>query len=571
MPPARLELGYELVLKRYCITAYRVVPESIPAVSLLVPFPMREIAMQQQDVNRKLVRSTLVTSKCASPPPRLVPLCGTRESIEAPLHHQKVMELTSYLFGFVGRWPARLTIGLGVGVLIGLLATSASSLRVLLMGAVVALLTSLAFYRPQFAVAVLWVYLPLMGLLRRALIPAAGWSGNDPLLLVAPAIAGLLFLNTVLSRQTAPKTRLSLYVSLFFGLSVLETFNPLQGGLQVSMAGALLFLAPICFFFVGRQFVDDKLARKLVVALIIIGCAASLYGVYQLRYGFTSFEERWIALGGYSSLWVGKTIRPFSTFASGAEYAFYVAGAMAAASALALSRYRWVTLVIPLLLTAAFLAGTRTIMVILVATVAALVGMRTGFTRLAASRILLAAAALVFASRAVLQAMSSFSDVPVIGYLVSHQVNGLLNPLDPTASTATIHAGMVWQGLLDALRNPVGFGIGSITLAAAKYYGRVVSTEFDITNVVLATGWLGGILYLLILLQAYKTAVQVWNASKDPFILATLAVLLANFGQIQNTGQYSTVCVCWVLMGYLDNKRSVLDAVTTSHGGGLTA
>ena len=106
-----LELGYELVLKRYSVTPYRKIFESapasawtntgkkrlaseslpIPAVPLLVPFSLRQVAMQRVDVDGKLVRSILVTTLPADEFP-LLPLIHSyeaRQSIEAAFQECK--------------------------------------------------------------------------------------------------------------------------------------------------------------------------------------------------------------------------------------------------------------------------------------------------------------------------------------------------------------------------------------------------------------------------------------------------------------------------------------------------
>lgn len=75
-----LELGYELLLKRYSVTPYRQVFESrtawvsvgkkrrafesraIPKVPLLMRFSLRQVALRRTDVDGKVVRSILVTT-----------------------------------------------------------------------------------------------------------------------------------------------------------------------------------------------------------------------------------------------------------------------------------------------------------------------------------------------------------------------------------------------------------------------------------------------------------------------------------------------------------------------------
>jgi hypothetical protein len=106
-----LELGYELVMKRYSVTPCREIfdaapPESwtdagkkrkasetlpVPAVALLAPFPLRQLAMQRTDVDGRIVRSVVVTTLPTSDFPLmgLVRLYEARQSIEAAFQECK--------------------------------------------------------------------------------------------------------------------------------------------------------------------------------------------------------------------------------------------------------------------------------------------------------------------------------------------------------------------------------------------------------------------------------------------------------------------------------------------------
>jgi len=106
-----LELGYELVMKRYSVTPYRDLfdaapPECwtdvgkkrqasealpIPAVSLLSPFSLRQVAMQRTDVDGRVVRAVIVTTLRPDEFPlrNLVRLYEARQSIEAAFQECK--------------------------------------------------------------------------------------------------------------------------------------------------------------------------------------------------------------------------------------------------------------------------------------------------------------------------------------------------------------------------------------------------------------------------------------------------------------------------------------------------
>lgn len=106
-----LELGYELIMKRYSVTPYREIfdaapPESwtdvgkkrqasetlpVPGVSLSAPFPLRQVAMQRADVDGRVVRAVMVTTLPPDEFPllNLVRLYEARQSIEAAFQECK--------------------------------------------------------------------------------------------------------------------------------------------------------------------------------------------------------------------------------------------------------------------------------------------------------------------------------------------------------------------------------------------------------------------------------------------------------------------------------------------------
>ncbi len=118
---------------------------------------------------------------------------------------------------------------------------------------------------------------------------------------------------------------------LLLGLFVLQIFNPLQGGLLVGLGGAFYYVIPMVWFFVALCYANNQLIRKLMIAIVVIGVVTGAYGLWQMTFGFFSFEKYWIETGGFASLHVGRFIRAFSTFSSPEEYSRYlqIAGVIA--------------------------------------------------------------------------------------------------------------------------------------------------------------------------------------------------------------------------------------------------
>ena len=108
-------------------------------------------------------------------------------------------------------------------------------------------------------------------------------------------------------------------------ITLIEAFNPLQGSVRAGVAGLLFVLVPTLAFWIGRGLVDDGAPqRKSFVLMAGFAVIAALYGLWQTFAGFPSWDARWIADSNYAALNVGRTIGPFGTFSSAAEYGFYL-------------------------------------------------------------------------------------------------------------------------------------------------------------------------------------------------------------------------------------------------------
>jgi hypothetical protein len=135
--------------------------------------------------------------------------------------------------------------------------------------------------------------------------------------------------------------------------------------------------------------------------------------------------------------------------------------------------------------------------------------------------------------------------------LLAHQVGGLANPLGEF-STLPIHLNLVLDGLKSAIVTPMGLGIGSVTTAAAKYGQLNVNTEADPSNLAVAAGVPGLVVYMVLaghgLLCAYRLAAR----RRDPLSLVAVGVLLTTFLQWTNGGQYAVALLPWLVLGWVD-------------------
>src|SRR6266581_1060296 len=109
-------------------------------------------------------------------------------------------------------------------------------------------------------------------------------------------------------------TPLVALVSILGLIYTLEIFNPLQGGLTVGLSGALFMLVPVCWFYFG-QTVKPAFMETALRLMVVLGVLTSLYGLYQLAFGFPAFEQFWIEhTEFYNSIQVGNVKRALATY-----------------------------------------------------------------------------------------------------------------------------------------------------------------------------------------------------------------------------------------------------------------
>lgn len=437
----------------------------------------------------------------------------------------------------------------------GLLTSIPQYTRDVIAVSLVIFLLGLSIRRPTTTMYLLMLYLPVMGFIRRWLIPIAGWQSFDPLLIVTPVVISVigsywLYRRFVLRAPGLPKTKLFYLVQLLMLVDILEVANPHQGGLLAGFGGAMFYVIPLFWMILSKQHFTEKRMKIMLGTVVVIGLLVALYGLKQTFFGFYSFEQSWINLSGYAALYVGKSSRAFSTFTNAAEYAQYLVIAVAICWAFVLRGHVIVKLISILAMGfigfALFLESSRSPIItgVLAITVMSIVAVKRISARIT---ILMLAACVIVGLYIVLGHMTSSNNA-----LISHQVSGLIHPLNKKDSTASGHLAMMFSGLTHAITNPIGSGLGATTTAAGKL-GNVSSSnsEIDLSNMCISDGLVGGIIYLLIMIQVGLLAFAV-NKEKRLVPLALLGVLIVTLGQWSNGGDYSTCAFVWLCIGYLD-------------------
>ena len=396
-------------------------------------------------------------------------------------------------------------------------------------------------------------FLIVLGDLRRVFIPLFGISGADPLLLVVPAAVGLLVASLIVSRRLDLDTPLAKGVMLLMVIMVVQVLNPKQGGLSVGLAGLLFYLVPLGWFWIGRTYATNKLASDILTLVVALAVPAALLVFIQVWFGFLPFEQAWIEQGGYTALWVGDRIRPFGFSTSSAECATLLSMALVIICALAISgRSRAWLLLLPVIATGLFLLGSRG-PVVKVSFILALLWAVQGRTwRIWLPRFVVAGVVGVFA---IYLGLTELQEVEISGpaqNMVSHQTDGLLNPLDEEHSTAGSHAKMMFKGMWSVFSEPLGYGTGATTIAAGKFGGTSKSSEIDWSNLGYSLGLPGLLLYGAIICLVLYRLVQLWQRDRSPVALAIFGFVVLTGGNWLTGGQYSTVALVWICIGIAD-------------------
>jgi hypothetical protein len=416
----------------------------------------------------------------------------------------------------------------------------------------------IAFRWPKAAALSTLLFLPFLALIRRLLIAEAGWTSYDPLLLVGATVALVLFARAYLIEgRLLPRDRLSKLVFALLVLTLLETFNPTGGGLLAGFGGLLFLGVPLLWFFIGREYSDRQLTRHLLYAMVVIAVGIGIYGLLQTEVGFPAWDKSWLDLGGFNALSVSGKIRAFASFASSAEYAIFLAGALTVCFAMFLHGRGITVLAMPFLAVPMFLSSGRTVFALAIFAGLLMLGLRSRKFSFAIALALVGfALTMVGAQRYVdpnAGTSNSNSDP-----LVSHQLGGLANPLDPNKSTLPIHWNLAVNGAREGIVHPLGHGTAVTNLAATKFGigGSAQSSELDVANTFISLGLVGGALFLCVVFIAFRRTINAYLAAPDPARLAALGIMIVGLGQWLNGGYYALAPLLWFVIGWVTKESA---------------
>ncbi len=438
--------------------------------------------------------------------------------------------------------------------------TGGPMLRVITALAVMAVLAIPAIENPRKAVLGLFILLPFMGDIRHAFISSTGAARLDPLLLVTSAVAIMIFISLIMSKEMDfDGTALSKVVFLLLAVGLLQVFNPEQGPIIVGLTGVMINLIPISFFFVARSIADAEFTHKVFKIVLVVGTLGALYGLSQVFIGFRGFEMDWIQRNGYGALKVGDTIRPFSFFNNASEYASYTHYAFCAAFSLFLfaprTKRTLALAVVGVMAYAGFLIGSRGFTVKIGLAVIILLAARAKNRLLATGIVICLVTGVTAWSMGTTNTATIQERTPGASQLIEQQVRALADPFDRSKSTLPVHFESATTGIkYTIMKKPVGQGVGATTTAASKFGGQQSGTEFDIGDAFLSLGVIGGLLYLMAIVLGITYASRVRKALPGPVWAAIWAMAATSVGAWLVGGNYSITPLIWFVVGAADGE-----------------
>ena len=445
------------------------------------------------------------------------------------------------------------------------------TLRAWILTALLWLMTLPLLVSLEGTLVAMMLFEPFRGLLRRAQYLIVDYSAEDPIHLVTPIVT-LIAMAALLRRERLNvfrATPLAGSVSLLGLLFFLEIFNPLQGGLFVGFSGALFMLVPLTWFYFG-QAANERFIRLALNLIVFLGILASVYGVYQMLFGYPAFEQYWIDnTDFYSSIAVGHVRRALATFSSAEEWGRYLEigaiiafGFIAAAKRL-VGRIGW--LICGLASTGAILlSGQRTAVFGLILGVVTLVllGARNlgGATARLAIMLLPVVLIVAFVKPPTDDEVWSKDEKETVGALLSHTQRGTLKPADEESLQIRFEN---WTYLLTQVipSRPLGAGLGAGSLSDARVNRGTELPPIDnfILVLAIACGIPGALLFVWILSRATWLSLSIARQAQPDApgfqikrIVASLMpslVLNSIFGLTFSI--YSVAPIAWLLIGWI--------------------
>jgi hypothetical protein len=450
------------------------------------------------------------------------------------------------------------------------------ALRGLLLGALACLMALPLLSSLEAGLVALMLFEPNRGLLRRAQYLIVDYAQMDPIHALSPAVTLVAFAALLRVRGLAAlwETKLAAPFSALTLIYVLQIFNPLQGGVGVGISGVMFMLVPMFWFYFGQAVKPQFMATALKL-LIALGLVCSLHGIYQLAYGFPSFEQYWIEhTEFYESIAVGRVQRALATFSSAEEWGRYIEFGALAAFGFALGARQKLAglgyLTCGLALSAMlFVTGQRSSIFGLIFGVGVLALVSAPTLRSAVSRAaLLCLCGLLVVTLAKPPSeddMWSKGSDEKFETMLSHSARGTLNPAKEESLQARFE---MWTNLMTRVvpYRPLGHGLGAGSLASVRFNNlrELMPIDSFLVVVIIACGlpaaalfvWILGRAALLAIAGARGAEPHTPEAAVARIAAALVPVLILNNLIGLTFSIYSCAPVGWLLVGWVSAEAT---------------
>jgi preprotein translocase subunit SecG len=451
------------------------------------------------------------------------------------------------------------------------ISTGGETLRTWILSAMLWLMTMPLLVSLEASLIAMMLFEPFRGLLRRAQYLIVSYSAEDPIHLLTPVVT-LLALAVLVRKQRLNvfwATPLAGAVSVLGLIFFLEIFNPLQGGLFVGLTGALFMLVPLAWFYFGQS-VNERFINITLRLMVLLGVLGTLYGVYQMVFGYPAFEQYWIDnTDFYVSIAVGHVKRALATFSSAEEWGRYteigaiIALGLGFATRRLAARLGWFVCALALI-GGILLSGQRAaVFGFMVGAITLILlgarNLRRAVTRLAMVLLPLVLV-LVFVSAPSDQEMWDKGENETVSTLLTHTQRGTMNPAEEESLQIRLQN---WGYLVTEVipYRPLGAGIGAGSLGDLRSNrdSELPPVDNFILIMALACGIPGALLFTWILLRATWLSIPAArnapagtrNASSNRIVAAIMPALILNsiFGLTFSI--YSVAPVAWLLIGWI--------------------
>jgi len=437
--------------------------------------------------------------------------------------------------------------------------TLSEPLRIMIALMIAAVIGGSIVQYPMVGFSILAGFLPFLGLLRRELIPSIGYQSNEPLTLIGAAVGTLLFIRIASNRWISVKNTTTKLAIALLVVMILQIFNPSQGGILVGLGGALFYIGPLLWFFVGRHHGGKQTLASIGTVLLITSIIAAMVGLRQQFGEMSNVERYWMVVSKYKQFLTNDVVRVFGASLSFGEYVTLMSmGAMVAWARFLQRKYLYA---LPFL----FISGTIFLSSSRAGVVMLLAGCIISWSFLdkrAATRIPRIILGVAIGVAGLLIGLNQTRSLVLdrnAAIFVDHQVEGLTDPLGSERSTAVKHAGLVEIGFTSGIRNPIGQGLGSTTIAGRRFSqggtdseDGTFSTELDFTNIIVSTGFVGGILYIVLMGRMSWVIIKLWDVRRASSSLEWIAIAVVTFGNWLQGGYYAPSILIWTCFGIMD-------------------